>query len=580
MTLTTKTITAVIALLGICPCLQAQTLSPEQWETFIATNNTTLVSDTFRMQRFENALPDNWEYTPEGTCTVIEAKSTGLAKTSGGKLLKLNLGSIVRFRTTVSSFHQAIRGGLGYISKNLVAGEHLDVTLYHGDSITDARVSKVNGTYSADLKHVDIVNRDRLYGIDLKVAKVASGSKGGYYAVDSIYLFGDIPAYSLFRGKGNWNDTTAWSHLPAERHRHALIKGEIAASADIHCDKVSLSGKLAIRQDKTFSANNLSLFEATSVIKNEGTLRINGTISLTRTFQEKGVWYPVSFPFDVYADGIDPAFTHTDDTPNSGGNFIYILSYNGEKRSKEREAESSWEVVSPAASGAPLFEKNKGYLIAIDEKATATCLSFTSRAGSIPPDFGKSGDIRIAIPYTAEGNRHDGWQFCGNPLPSPLHVSRLAHPNLDNYVYVYNGEDYTAIPMDGNYVLAPWSAFFLKARQSTDLTVGEADEIPGSAALASMQPFRTSITEPPSAAATGNELADNTFLISATESAIHIDKTPDKGDLAIFDVTGYRVFTYAFSAGESLRIPKPERQGVYFLCIQTRNGRTVYKFIR
>lgn len=564
------------------PVVQSQTPSPDQWKSFVETNKTVLVSDTFRMQRFENRLPDNWAYTTSGNAVLIDASVSGAQMTSGGKLMKMKPGSKMFFSAAFSPAHQSVKGGLSYTGNNLMKGENLNVTLYEEEKTDAVVVSRVGyDNFNIDLKPV-FVNRS-IYGIDFHVSEPASNTKNGYYCVDSVYLFGKIPLYSLFQGKSFWNDTTAWSDLPAERHRHALVKGEVLVTSNIHCDLVDLSGKINIEQGKTLSLQELNIHEASSVIQNEGDLLLKGKISLYRTFPEKGVWYFVSFPFDVYADGIDPDFTLKDDMPNSGGNFIYALTYNGESRNDGKTIRSNWDVLPEVAawSNTPVFEKNKGYLLAIDKQASETTIRFTSRTGAIPAVFGRSGEIEIDIPYEVdEENNHGGWYLCGNPLPAPLHVSKLQHPDLDGYIYVFNGESYTPIPADGNYTLPPYSAFFVKAERSVVLTIGATKEHPETIALSGMLALRGGKVEPFVNTPTNNAPILDKAYYQMQKTSFLITNAPENGTVTIFNATGQHVFSTRFASGESKQIALPEQQGFYILLLQTHNRRAKYKFIR
>lgn len=581
-----KKISTVIActamLIGLCPSLQSQTLSPDQWESFIVENKTILVSDTFRLQRFENSISDNWPYTMSSNCSIINTSVSGISEAKGTRLMKMDLGGNLSFFEVYSSSHQSIKGGVAYAGKNLMKGENLEVVLYDNEKTEAVVLVKIpSDNNNLKLTHTTI-NRT-LYDIDFNVAPSASNTKGGYYCIDSVYLLGGIPLYSLFKGKSSWNDTTAWSDLPAERHRHALVKGEVTVTADVHCDLVDLSGKLKIEQNKIFSLKDLNIHDTSSTIQNDGELLSSGKMSLSRTFPEKGVWYFVSFPFDVYADGIDSSFSLKDDTPNGGGNFIYALTYNGELRNSGQTVSRNWEVLPEATikGNIPVFEKNKGYLLAIDAQASNTSIRFTSRAGAIPSTFGKSGEIAINIPYVVDSDRHHaGWYLCGNPLPAPLHVSELKHPDLDGYVYVFNGENYTSIPLDGNYMLPPYSAFFLKAKQSVTLIIGTTDENQESLVLSGMLPLRGGQSEPTAEIPTSNgSLLTNAHYQMGT-TVFSIINAPENGSVTIFDTIGRQVFSTKYTAGESKQISLPVQQGFYILLLQTQNRRMEYKFIR
>ncbi|MCD7913817.1 MAG: hypothetical protein LUG96_00205 [Tannerellaceae bacterium] len=117
-----------------------------------------------------------------------------------------------------------------------------------------------------------------------------------------------------------------------------------------------------------------------------------------KTFDEKGKWYFVSFPFDVYMDGIDKDFELKDDQPNAGGNFLYILFYDGIKRSMQNRSTGNWEIISTMNGNQPVFEKGKGYLIAIDEKATKNTLVFSSVTSNYSSGYLKTHSVFLDFP--------------------------------------------------------------------------------------------------------------------------------------------------------------------------------------
>lgn len=575
------TIVCICLFSSLCPSLKSQTLSPDQWEGFISERNTSLVSDTFRMQRFEGGIKDNWDYRVEGSHSVIDASASGIEGVSQGKLLKLGLNSTLSFDKAYSSAHSSITGGLAYAPKGVMIGENMSVVMYHGSEMeTNLHSNVTSNDFSVKLRHVNIFRN--LYGLDLQTAPEAGNTKGGYYGIDSVYLYGNIARYSLFKGEGSWGDAANWSHLPAERHRHGLVKGNVTVRTDTHCDTVSLKGELTIRENTTLSLRQLSVFGETSVIRNEGLLLVEGCVELIRSFPGKGVWCFVSFPFDVYAEGIDPSFSLKDETPNAGGNYMYVLTYDGKRRNEEMTTWNNWLVMPEAAASGnlPVFEKNKGYLLAIDEWADRTSLCFSSRKGTIPQSFGRSGELTIDIPAEQEGEGvHAGWQLCGNPLPAPLHVSELAHPDLDGYVYFYTGEDYSAIPVTANYSIPPYSAFFLKAAKSVTLGLGlKADE--GVLLLSAPSPSGRIMTGPESGNPVDNPAVPGLALGYFDGKDFNIVHAPQSGTVTVVDAGGRLCVRSAFAAGETRQIALPEQPGFYVLVVRTKNRRTEYKFVR
>ena len=185
-------------------------------------------------------------------------------------------------------------------------------------------------------------------------------TQNGYYMTDSVFAYGDIPSYSLFSGIGNWNDTTLWSHLPPLRHRNALIKGNVTITTDTYCKDIAIhSGSLEINPGNLFILQNLDLYENKASLHSGGTILLSGRITFHKTFEEPGKWYFISFPFDVYPPGIDLHFEQKDATPNDGGNYFYVQSYNGDKRASSNQSAGNWEVVPIRPDNVPLFEKTK-----------------------------------------------------------------------------------------------------------------------------------------------------------------------------------------------------------------------------
>ncbi|MDD4115742.1 MAG: hypothetical protein PHG27_09160 [Massilibacteroides sp.] len=560
------------------PVLSSQTLAPNQWERFISEQNTNLISDTFRLQTFEGTAMDNWRYDAGDGVSVVSASDLSAGGTSGGKLLKFTAGCKTSFEPFSSAFHQSVCGGLSYIGQNLIANENLEIILYQEDTTSTKKLCQVKSDlYSTDIIHVLI--KSSFDKLGFQVSSPTSGTKNGYYGLDSVYVFGKIPEYSLFQGKGDWNDTTAWSHLPAERHRHALIQGKVSVANDIRCDRISLDGELVVRQGKTFHVQEMNLYETSSIL-NKGYLQLDGKICLNRTFPEKGVWYFVSFPFDVYAEGLDPEFSLKDDSPNSGGNYIYVRTYDGKKRSEERTVKTSWTVVPESATSSdnPLFEKGKGYLLAIDEGADRNTVSFSSSPGDLSADYGKSGEIVIDIPYSVrENDPDDGWAFCGNPLPSSLPVNALNHPDLDGYVYLFNGENYTPISVNEEYELPPFSAFFLKAKQGLTLDINALEETSERKQVDELHPLKKRGLEPVEQRTSGIDGIGDERPYRIVGSSFQLKSVTEDGILILYDWTGRRISSCSFTKGEIPHIGFPKEHGTYVVWVETRNIRKGYK---
>ncbi|MDO4757353.1 MAG: T9SS C-terminal target domain-containing protein, partial [Parabacteroides sp.] len=67
--------------------LQAQVSNPSSWESFVHSTENILLNDTFRLQTFGKSTKDNWNFTLNGSASVVQDKNT----------LKIPLGSSVTF---------------------------------------------------------------------------------------------------------------------------------------------------------------------------------------------------------------------------------------------------------------------------------------------------------------------------------------------------------------------------------------------------------------------------------------------------------------------------------------------------
>ena len=120
---------------------------------------------------------------------------------------------------------------------------------------------------------------------------------------------------------------------------NALINGNISINTNISCKDIFIgNGNIHILPTGNLSANNLTIYPndgilaSSSTLRSSGTINISGKITIEKTFAQKGKWYFISFPFDVFASGIDPDFQLGDDKSDTNGNYFYVQTYNGEKR--------------------------------------------------------------------------------------------------------------------------------------------------------------------------------------------------------------------------------------------------------
>ena len=326
-----------------------------------------------------------------------------------------------------------------------------------------------------------------------------------------------------------------------------------------------------------------------------------------KTFEETGKWYFISFPFDVYLTGIDSRFQQQDEQFEGSGNYFYLQRYNGDRRASLNQASGNWEVVPRHTDPqTPLFEKNKGYLIALDADATDRTLSFSSQTGDIPEDFARVGLVSLGMQsdQTADNAANFGWFLCGNPLPAPLALSQIeSNPSLDGNVYVFDGQTYQTYSIRDNpdYALPPFSAFFLKASQGTEIKVQApttpaaqlqlirtgafqsafpTEPVPLSIQLIRTGAFQSAFpTEPvPLSSSTHSEtLHPDEPQISLTGRQLHIENLPESSILRLFNLTGQCIFTRQVTTGTcTLSLPDCA-QGICLLQLQSKRGTVTRK---
>ena len=440
-------------------------------------------------------------------------------------------------------------------------------------------------------KTTDIKNNPP--GLDLIVPTPAANTKNGYYYVDSVYAHGMIPTYSLFTGNSDWNHEDRWSHLPAYRHRNALINGNISINTNISCKDIFIgNGNIHILPTGNLSANNLTIYPndgilvSSSTLRSSGTINISGKITIEKTFAQKGKWYFISFPFDVFASGIDPDFQLGDDKSDTNGNYFYVQTYNGEKRANSQSPSNNWEVIPRTIinTSQPIFKKNKGYLIAIDASADRQNLRFSSKAKDIPIDFGKNGQasIPVSINNQSQNQNHNGWYLCGNPLPAPLSLSQIeSNSALDGYIYIYDGSTYQPYVIGSDFAIPPFSAFFVKANNSTSLSVYNTSEPANYKLLSTNAPISFPTSEPQ--ARQDPPVSNQAFSFpelsyQLENKTLFINNLPSPGKVKLLTPAGILVFTQVVQAGNPI-LPIPLPQGLYILIIQTEHYRAQYKCV-
>lgn len=594
-----RCVVACTAFLFVQQFIHSQVSNPSTWESFVQSNSNISIRDTFRMQTFEGLPTDNWSYSTTGEVSIEDVSKVEIpddpkqpGRGHGIHGLRMPKNSQAAFEHfSLTSFQNVIisvRKGGTLLKK----GEEMKARTYRTDETTYPPLVKNIGENGLNpFFTTDIPNNPP--GLDLIVPAPAPNTKNGHYYVDSVYAHGMIPSYSLFTGNGDWNNEDRWSHLPAYRHRNALINGSISVNTNINCGEIHIGdGNIYISPTGNLSANNLTIYPndnavaSSSVLRSSGNINIAGKITVEKTFAQKGKWYFISFPFNVYASGIDPDFQIGDDQSDTNGNYLYIQTYNGEKRANSQSLSNNWEVIPQTIvnTSQPLFKKNKGYLIAIDASANRQTLRFASKAGEIPTDFGKNGQasIQITINTQSKSQNHNGWYLCGNPLPAPLALSQIeSNSTLDGYIYIYDGSTYQPYAIGSDFAIPPFSAFFVKANKNTILSVSSTSEPANYKSLSTNAPMSFPTSEPQ----TLQESPASDQVLSFPELRYHLENRtlfieglPSSGKVELFTSAGILMFSQAVQTGNST-IPIPLPQGLYILIIQTEHDRAQYKCV-
>ena len=567
-----------LAFLLVRQTLSSQVSNPASWSDFVWSDKNVLLRDTFRMQTFRDSPWDDWHYTADWELNVVSSSSVKVGGIRSDQLVEFPLGQRLSFARFPQGIYENLRMVIRWCGEGLQIGEELWLRTYRTDEAEEGLAFKSPEKNDTDYNANDVGVKNASTALDIFTTPPAANTKNGRYYLDSVYACGYIPTYSLFTGSGDWDDSARWSHQPAHRHRVALIQGEATISDRVRCDGIAVAQGHLRLDGGTLVAQELTIHstDATTGFSSSGELQLAGCVTVEWTLPERGKWYFLSLPFDLYADGLDPDFRLGDDTEQGSGNILYFQRYNGERRATSQSLRGNWEVIpKKSASSVPLLRKNQGYLIALDAQATTRSVRFTSKAGDIPVSFGREGTLSVQAFSQAGGtsSAHDGWYLCGNPLPAPLPLRRIAaNSALDGYAYVYDGSTYQRCALDSDYAIAPFSAFFVKASRSTTLTVERASASASYRLLSSSHSLSTkAATEPYAfAAPVGNRQAlplpvPNAWLEG---DRLRISNLSSAGAVELFDRSGKRLLVRQVGQGDST-LPLTLPAGIYLIRLRS-----------
>lgn len=539
---------------------QSEWFSPLQWKSLVQDPQKNLIiRDTVLYQSFDSDNPLSINYTVSGQYDFFYPQEEGIQGASDSRAIRLYPGSRLTIDTLIYPALKMAEIHIPFAFQHVNKEEDIYFTtyFYSGDTEFDARPYVVKSNDCSRYFREIYVGRQCFYRgrrsapyrLQIKVTKPTSASDG-YYCIDSLFLVGNIEQYSLLQQSGTWHDHSLWSHDYTSLRRVALIDADVRINQAAECLHL-INNQKEIR------------------IQPEGVLHTRQMTTL-HTFAEKGKWYFISFPHDVSLAGIDARFQLGDAstvTTEPVNNILYIQTYDGRGRAENNRSDGNWTVLS-ADTFSPediLLEKGKGYLMAIDETADIQTLSFSSPANN-SQTFRETMSVPLEANTLQGGDEaNNGWILCGNPYPSAVSLQEiLPNPDLDGYVYLYNGQDYEAYPIDSDYAIPAGSAFFVKAVQDTELLFQRKEDTASSVILQhTALPYQGKEPGSPSITQAIKPSCKIQYIIRSGK--IHIQNS-QAGELIVYTVLGKEVKRMRLLEGEG-EYALPQSAGMYFLRI-------------
>lgn len=539
---------------------QSEWLSPLQWKSLVQDPQKNLIiRDTVLYQSFDSDNPLSINYTVSGQYDFFYPQEEGIQGASDSRAIRLYPGSRLTIDTLIYPTLKMAEIHIPFAFQHVNKEEDIYFTtyFYSGDTEFDARPYVVKSNDCSRYFREIYVGRQCFYRgrrsapyrLQIKVTKPTSASDG-YYCIDSLFLVGNIEQYSLLQQSGTWHDHSLWSHDYTSLRRVALIDADVRINQAAECLHL-INNQKEIR------------------IQPEGVLHTRQMTTL-HTFAEKGKWYFVSFPHDVSLEGIDARFQLGDAstvTTEPVNNILYIQTYDGRRRAENNRSDGNWTVLSADAFSPEdiLLEKGKGYLMAIDETADIQTLSFSSPANN-SQTFRETLSVPLEANTLQGGDEaNNGWILCGNPYPSAVSLQEiLPNSDLDGYVYLYNGQDYEAYPIDSDYAIPAGSAFFVKAVQDTELLFQRKEDTASSVILQhTALPYQGKEPGSPSITQAIKPSCKIQYIIRSGK--IHIQNS-QAGELIVYTVLGKEVKRMRLLEGEG-EYALPQSAGMYFLRI-------------
>lgn len=546
--------------------LMAQVDNPGNWGEFVNSDENVLKRDTFLLQTFSNPDKDNWGYRmTNGEGNLIDVEELGIENATSQMALQLFPGDGFVVDSYSNSIYQKTFVSLRIAMKNINTDEYFELKATNSYGTEEPKtITRVapNNNYNCNFyqkiensEHSNVGYSGNYTDFSIQI----NGEKrdnNSYYLIDHLCAYGDIQSHSLFTFTGNWNNKGNWSHLPALRNRNALIQGIAIVDESIKCNEIHLDGEIEIINGGELAANKMTIH---------------------KEFPENGKWYFVSFPFDVYSNCVGSNLQQGDETTMSSGNYFYVRRYNSEGRAQNGISANNWEVVNIKSGNELLFEKGKGYLIALDAEATYNNM-YVSSTENKSLLLTSNNIISISANNAQNGkDENNGWILCGNPLTSALKLSDIkTNGNTDGNIYVYDGKKYQPYSIGSDYSIPAGEAFFMKANGNTEINI----ESSGNSAL-------KMISSSPISVFNGNEPVASPVSIESVktmEIRIEGDKivlSPSNSNkvIDIYDISG-KVIQSETLSGEQTSYYLPQHKGILIIKIEFDNKVEVLKHIR
>jgi hypothetical protein len=570
------TLTAFTTLLTLSTSAIAQTIPSSNWNELVNSSDNKKTETCIRLQTFDNKGTDNWGY--DGGTFVSDLSGIGgqIANddlgTKGG--IKLRDGETLEMENIAgySTIKYIIcAGGYDLPSKSTLKAFTYDSENTEGSTIL---ISQSEGSIQAS--KLDLPGK---YS-KLKLSATTNSHEDRFFFIKYIKAMTETCRYSLFTGEGDWN-SDKWSHGIATGETVALIQGEANVTTTISCDNVALGdgAVLNISQGGELKVKRLEIFTSQPNIHNQGSIEISEKLVINKDFEEKGKWYMVSFPFDVRKSDITN-LTQGNKSTTGTGNYFYVYEYDGEKRANAQKVGGNWKIKEIVTNDNDLiFEKNKGYLVAIDEGASVNTLTVSHNG---PMTLPKTETIDIPISTTTNidsNNAHFGWYLCGNPLFQNITPSALTTNDMfDGTIYCYNGTDFEPLTQQSQKQIPVMGAFFVKVKGTTSITATQS-EYQGTTSPLAIACYSIDNYKEPSISS-GTKTSHNILAnIRTTDNKLYISDLKESATLSVYSDKGQLLFNTNL-AEKSHEIDIDFIKDSYLVVLKTKDKTQSIKVVR